>query len=248
MGYGYIKTNINAMKFDCVKDKDKIIFNHYIMRRENLNRIQNKLPIGQFNMTISSVSMDLNISRSKAQRLINEFIDKNIIKLISKGSLKNKDASIYEYITSDTEVSTIYDTKNISNINDFIDIDDTKDDTTSDKSKKENLNIKLNNKDLYVRIIDYLNKTTGKSFKATTQKTINSIKARLKEGFVEEDFYRVIDIKSSQWLDNDMCKFLRPETLFSNKFEGYLNEGVLVHKETQDSVDNIDVWDIEFDY
>ena len=248
MGYGYIKTNINTMKFDYVKDKDKIIFNHYIMRRENLNRIQNKLPIGQFNMTISSVSIDLNISRSKAQRLINEFLDKNIIKLISKGNLKSKDASIYEYITSDTEVNTVYDKKNISNIKYFIDIDDTKIDITSDKSKKENLNIKLNNKDLYVRIIDYLNKTTGKNFKATTIKTINSIKARLNEGFVEEDFYKVIDIKSSQWLDNDMCKFLRPETLFSNKFEGYLNEGVLVHKDTQDDIDNIDVWDIEFDY
>ena len=248
MGYGYIKTNINAMKFDCVKDKDKIIFNHYIMRRENLNRVQNKLPIGQFNMTISSVSNDLNISRSKAQRLINEFLDKNIIKLISKGSLKSKDASIYEYITSDTELNTVDDTNNISNINDFIDIDDTKIDTTSDKSKKENLNIKLNNKDLYVRIIDYLNQTTGKSFKSTTIKTINCIKARLNEGFVEEDFYKVIDIKSSQWLDNDMCKFLRPETLFSNKFEGYLNEGVLVPKETQDDIDNIDIWDIEFDY
>ena len=248
MGYGYIKTNINAMKFDCVKDKEKIIFNHYIMRRENLNRIQNKLPIGQFNMTISSVSIDLNISRSKAQRLINEFVDKNIIKLISKGSVKTKDASIYEYITSDTEDNTVNDIKNISNINDCIDIDDTKIDTTSDKSKKENLNIKLNNKDLYVRIIDYLNKTTGKNFKATTLKTINCIKARLNEGFVEEDFYRVIDIKSSQWIDSDMCKFLRPETLFSNKFEGYLNEGVLVHKDTQCDIDNIDVWDIEFDY
>ena len=127
-------------------------------------------------------------------------------------------------------------------------VDDTKIDTTIDKSKKENLNIKLNNKDLYVRIIDYLNKTSGKNFKPTTQKTINSIKARLNEGFVEEDFYRVIDIKSSQWLDNDMCKFLRPETLFSNKFEGYLNEGVVGHKETQGDIDNIDVWDIEFDY
>ena len=136
MGYGYIKTNINAMKFECIKDKDKIIFNHYIMRKENLNRIQNKLPIGQFNMTISSVSNDLNISRSKAQRLINEFLDKNIIKLVAKGSLKSKDASIYEYITSDTEENTVNETKNISDINDFIDSNDTKIDTTSDKSKK----------------------------------------------------------------------------------------------------------------
>jgi hypothetical protein len=35
----------------------------------------------------------------------------------------------------------------------------------------------------------------------------------------------VIDKKAKQWKDNpDMCKFLRPETLFGTKFEGYLNE------------------------
>ena len=35
----------------------------------------------------------------------------------------------------------------------------------------------------------------------------------------------MLDIKSSQWLnDSKMEKFLRPETLFGTKFEGYLNE------------------------
>ena len=51
------------------------------------------------------------------------------------------------------------------------------------------------------------------------------LKARLKEGYSVEDFKKVIDIKVAEWLnDENMSKFLRPETLFSNKFEGYLNQ------------------------
>ena len=80
--------------------------------------------------------------------------------------------------------------------------------------------------------------------KATTKKTLSCIRARLNEGFEEEDFYRVIEIKSSQWLDNDMSKFLRPETLFSNKFEGYLNENIV----TNSDVESVEIWDIEFEY
>ena len=40
-----------------------------------------------------------------------------------------------------------------------------------------------------------------------------------------EDFKKVIDWKVSQWTGNkEMEKYLRPETLFGTKFEGYLNE------------------------
>jgi len=45
------------------------------------------------------------------------------------------------------------------------------------------------------------------------------------DGFTLEDFKTVIDKKCADWLnDAKMCKFLRPETLFGPKFEGYLNE------------------------
>ena len=38
----------------------------------------------------------------------------------------------------------------------------------------------------------------------------------------------MIDVKASQWLnDSKMSNFLRPETLFGSKFEGYLNEKVV---------------------
>ena len=77
----------------------------------------------------------------------------------------------------------------------------------------------------YAEIIDYLNKKAGTHYRASSKATQRMIKARWHEGFKLEDFQKVIDIKTAEWLDNeDMCKYLRPETLFGTKFEGYLNE------------------------
>jgi len=73
-------------------------------------------------------------------------------------------------------------------------------------------------------IILYLNNSIGKNFKSSTNKTQLLIKARFSDGFNINDFKKVIDIKSKQWLNTDMGKYLRPETLFGTKFEGYLNE------------------------
>jgi len=44
-----------------------------------------------------------------------------------------------------------------------------------------------------------------------------------------------------------MEKYLRPETLFSNKFEGYLNEEVDLNYETDD-LEDIKPFDIKFDF
>lgn len=76
----------------------------------------------------------------------------------------------------------------------------------------------------YIEIINYLNLKTGKSFRSTTKKTKSLIRARMREGFEEQDFYKVIDVKANQWLGTDFEKYLRPETLFGTKFESYLNE------------------------
>lgn len=77
----------------------------------------------------------------------------------------------------------------------------------------------------YKEIIDYLNQKANKKFKHTSQKTQTLIKARFKEKFTLDDFKQVIDIKTAQWLaDPKMSVYLRPETLFGTKFEGYLNE------------------------
>lgn len=77
----------------------------------------------------------------------------------------------------------------------------------------------------YQEIISYLNAAAGKQYRHTTDKTRKLIQARYKEGFNINDFKKVIDIKSKEWLKTDMNKFLRPETLFGTKFESYLNQG-----------------------
>ena len=73
-------------------------------------------------------------------------------------------------------------------------------------------------------IIDYLNLKANTNYKYTTSKTQTLIKARYNEGFIIDDFKRVIDNKVSEWKDTDMAKYLRPETLFGTKFESYLNQ------------------------
>lgn len=75
-------------------------------------------------------------------------------------------------------------------------------------------------------IVKYLNQAAGTSYKPNTPKTVRSIKARMKEGFTVDDFKTVIDKKVSEWAKTDMQKYIRPETLFGTKFEGYLNQQI----------------------
>lgn len=83
-------------------------------------------------------------------------------------------------------------------------------------------------------IITYLNQKTDSRFKASTLKTQSLIKARLKEGYTVNDFYTVIDKKYADWKGTEYEKFLRPETLFGNKFEGYLNQKIRNNKQVFD--------------
>ncbi|MBO4815426.1 MAG: conserved phage C-terminal domain-containing protein [Clostridia bacterium] len=96
--------------------------------------------------------------------------------------------------------------------------------TQEEKEQEEEKN-KLNY--IYSEVIEYLNQKTSKNFKSNNQKTQKFIHARLNEGFSLEDFKKVIDTKTKEWKnDKTMSKYLRPETLFGTKFEGYLNEVV----------------------
>lgn len=88
-------------------------------------------------------------------------------------------------------------------------------------------------------IIDYLNTVTGSSYKYKTKKTKDLITTRLNEGFSVDDFKKAIDNKNRDWGNDDrMSEFLRPETLFSNKFEGYLNRKQVKRNGEQRNYDN----------
>lgn len=71
-----------------------------------------------------------------------------------------------------------------------------------------------------------LNEETGSHYRPTSKATMRHILARLREGFTVGDCKEVIMKKSAEWGGTDMAKYLRPETLFGSKFEGYLNAPV----------------------
>ena len=96
----------------------------------------------------------------------------------------------------------------------------TKYSSIKDPSIKNNSSIK----DTYKEIIDYLNLKAKTNYKVTSKKTQQLINARFKDGFKVEDFRKVTDKKCIEWLGTEFEKFLRPETLFGAKFEGYLNQ------------------------
>ena len=89
----------------------------------------------------------------------------------------------------------------------------------------------------YKIIINYLNKKADRNYRHTTNKTKSLINARMKEGFSIDDFKQVIDIKVAEWSDDkEMNKFIRPTTLFGNKFESYLNQ-IVTSKNNKKDID-----------
>lgn len=107
------------------------------------------------------------------------------------------------------------------------------DETTGEVIETE---IVTKNEMIYKNIIDYLNLRLGTNYKSSSAKTRSLIDARLNEGFTEDDFKVVIDKKYDEWRDNEMSQYLRPETLFSNKFESYLNQKIIKKQKTLNDI------------
>ena len=91
-------------------------------------------------------------------------------------------------------------------------------------NKNTNINNNIYSREIEKNIIDYLNKKLDSNYKYDSKKITELIKARLNQGFKEEDFYKVIDKKYNEWNDSEMAIYLRPTTLFGTKFEDYLNQ------------------------
>lgn len=82
-------------------------------------------------------------------------------------------------------------------------------------------------------VITHFNLVTGSKYRIkSTSPAVQLIITRLKEGYEPQDFITVIDKKTMEWKnDQQMRRYLRPNTLFSNKhFEEYLNQPVCTPK------------------
>lgn len=128
-------------------------------------------------------------------------------------------------VTSGTPANTSCNNIDINNINNS--------NNTSSVISLENNYIKEKNLLAATgEVVDYLNSTCGTSFRKTTNSTKNHIKSLLKQGFSLQDIKNVILWKYEQWGKNPYKfsngqmsdTYLRPDTLFGNKFESYLVE------------------------
>lgn len=114
-----------------------------------------------------------------------------------------------------------------------------KDSNTDNKTDRNNI----------AAIIQHLNERAGTNYRASSKATSRHIEARLNEGYTLQDFFAVIDKKVAEWKGGEMERYLRPETLFGTKFEGYLNarvttarrgsNGVSLDNRTADELDAI---------
>lgn len=198
---------------------------------------------GWFYQTIETVENLTGLTRYKQDRALKELVDDGVVETDVRGMpakrymklnykrLHDKfvnlpQTSLQETHKQDCKKTTNKDAENLQTSL-----------RVSYNNKELNKELKdkeLSNKDIlsvkpdripYAEIVDYLNEKADRQFKSTTKKTQSLIRARLNEGWEVEHFKTVIDNKVAQWKDdNEMQRYLRPDTLFGTKFEGYLNE------------------------
>jgi len=130
-------------------------------------------------------------------------------------------------------------------ITDGLQTDDNPISTSKKGRKKEGKNEEFKNEEntkraralepIISEIISDLNLVLGTEYRASSKATQKLINARISDGFGFEDFQTVHRNKFEDWAGKpDMVKYLRPETLYSNKFEGYLNQIGLNYQKMQE--------------
>jgi len=97
-----------------------------------------------------------------------------------------------------------------------------------EKEIKEDKKSKPKKDPRVLEILDYLNLKTDSKYRVAT-----GLDTRLNEGYTVEDAKRVIDIKCAEWLGTEQEQYLRPMTLFSGKFDAYLNQKEPINKDQQ---------------
>ena len=175
MAEGFYQQSNTVLKFE-IKDINEIVFNHYISKKENLQRTKGILPRGQFCMTIGTVGLDLNLTFGVARGLIKKFVDLEIITNIFTPRRGNKTPSIWQYnsvcanndvnndidndINNDVNIEEPIEINGLSIVaNNDINNDDNNDvDNDINNSKKENLKRKLKNKKIYSALNSNLEK------------------------------------------------------------------------------------------
>ena len=171
--------------------------------------------------TNEQLMVDLNSSEKTIIKFKKELKDVGLLKEVRQGN--NLPNRIYISAVDGTVNSTVSELENLQS--------GTVKTTVSEleilqTNKTDNNEIDNNNNKLLIckEVISYLNLKAKKNFKVDTASHQKFIKARLKEGYVLEDFKKVVDIMVAKWKGTEYEQYLQPQTLFGNKMDNYLNQ------------------------
>ncbi len=219
----YLLTNPHTKQLGVYKLPKKIIQFELGYSKEAvevlLNRFENKYAKIKYNHKTQEISIFNYLKHSIIKG------GKPVIDCIIKDMTQVKDKSLIEsmydiYIDFDDSREITKQLKEV--INNYITTNDN--DNDNDSIVDVSYDDSSTYRGTYREVIEYLNDKANTQYKPTSRKTQSLIKARLAENFTIDDFKQVIDNKVADWLKNDdMRKYLRPETLFGTKFESYLN-------------------------
>ena len=169
------------------------------------------------NQLVVNSDKRLNLTTQKVRTILKKFEKEGYIQFVSSGS-KGKESTLKITIKQQLfNNNTTNKTEELQQVEGNDQQQSNNNVTILSKKKKKDNNI-------YSLVIDYLNIKANTSYRINTKNTQSLINARVREGFTIEDFKKVIDSKSGEWLNTDFEKYLRPATLFGGKFENYLNE------------------------
>ncbi|MEG2415912.1 MAG: hypothetical protein RR942_13830 [Romboutsia sp.] len=229
-----------------------ILFNHWIIRKENYSRLESDLNRGEFELSIRIIATDFGITNYRAEKLIKDFIKSSLINPIKKGSDKDK-KSIYSYnIFSDGSSDsnqTVNNKVEYSNIKDLDIINQTVaqtvNQTVNRNSKKELIKknykkeiYKASNEVICESIFEHWNSKSGVTHRELKPSMVKEIEKALKK-YKSENILELAINNYDEILKSDyyysykftLEKFLKQSNGVSEFLEeGSIYENYLEHK------------------
>ena len=173
------------------------------------------------NQLVVNSDKRLNLTTQKVRTILKKFEKQGYVEFLSSGS-KGKESTLK--LTIKQQLFNNNTTNKTEQLQQVEDLDNNNLTTKQQQSNNTTKKKEKDNNNIYSLVVDYLNRKASTNYRSTTKNTQSFINARVREGYTVEDFKKVIDSKSKEWLNTDFEKYLRPATLFGTKFESYLNE------------------------
>lgn len=228
---GYNQAKLVELGLDVI---DALLLRYFVDFKDSGTMVKETIGGEQYYwLKYEGIMKELPILDLKKDSIYRRFKNMSKNKVLNHKTVKNK--GIYSYynigsnylkLLSDSNPKGSDNDVNASDLNPYPSVYESVPHTDLNPEQKISLlkDKSIKDSNIYSQVIEYLNKAADTKYKVSSRKTQQLIKVRIDEGFSIEDFCKVIDNKASEWIDTDMEKYLRPETLFGPKFEGYLNQ------------------------